>query len=88
MKFWKFNACENKSPEGKYCIFFFLMCIFRQECWCNIHSNWAAEKDFKVYDINCGKKFKKTILHCMIQNNYLGKIVITFVLHVLNMQKV
>ena len=49
------------------------MCIFRQECRCNIHSNWAAEKDFKVYDIKCGKKFKKAVLRYMIQNNYLGK---------------
>ena len=50
------------------------MCISRQECRCNIHSNWAAEKDFKVYDIKCGKKFKKAVLcYIMIQNNYLDK---------------
>ena len=49
------------------------MCIFRQKCRCNIHSNWAAEKDFKVYDIKRGKKFKKAVLRYMIQNNYLGK---------------
>ena len=49
------------------------MCIFRQECQCNIHSNWAPEKDFKVYDIKRGKKFKKAVLCYMIQNNYLGK---------------
>ena len=49
------------------------MCILRQECPCNIHSNWAAEKDFKIYDTTCGKKFKKAVLCYMIQNNYLGK---------------
>ena len=69
----KFNDCENESPEGKCCIIFSLMCIFRQECWCNIHSNWATEKDFKVYNIKRGKKFKKVIFCYMIQNNYLDK---------------
>ena len=49
------------------------MCIFRQECRCNIHSNWAAEKGFRVYDIKRGKKIKKAVLRYMIQNNYLGK---------------
>ena len=49
------------------------MCIFRQECRCSIHSSWAAEKDFKVYDIKRGKKFKKAVLCYMIQNNCLGK---------------
>ena len=49
------------------------MCISRQECQCNIHNNWAAEKDFKVYDTKRGKKLKKAVLRYMIQNNYLGK---------------